>query len=450
MQRAIGLTEIKRVLSPHPLASPEELATLFVETADARDPRASRRAALFDRLDTDANVKVLAFALRGSGKSTELNRFAQEHADRYTVFRLSVRDASLLGQVRIEALLVLAVETLLAGMQANDLPLPDDALQHVYAWFSEAFEYREKDVDSSLHVGAGVDSAASWWGKLVGLRAFLTADIKTGSRVLNKTITRENRRLSELVQQCDLLVKEARTLLWAKRRSELLLVIDDLDKCNLEEADAVFIENPAPLGALSCKAVYTAPMSLRCSPRATELELHFQHVVFPMIKVTERDGVACTPGRSVIREILERRLDVERLVVPEALDLAVDKTGGVLRHLFDVLIDAAFVARQAAERHKRTVARISSEDVRWGLDQLKDQLLKRIGTAGLPAAYRQVETQDLVARIVGLAGKCERVASDEVNLLLMNAHALIEYNGEGWCRLHPLVEEHYGKSLAVR
>jgi GTPase SAR1 family protein len=461
MKRAASLTEIKHVLRPNALVTPEELAALFVETSDARDPQASQRAALFDHLDTDANVKMLVYGLRGTGKSTELNRFAQEYASRYTVFRLSLMDEKVLGQVTAESLLVLISERLLAGMHDIGLPFPDSALQHVYGWFSEAFQYREQDVESSLRVGGGADTSDSWWGKLVGLRAFLTADIRTGSHVLNKTITKENRRISELAHQCDLLVKDARTLLQSTRKKELLLLIDDMDKISLAEADSVLIENPALLGNLSCKAVYTAPMSLRCSPRATEMELHFRPVVFPMIKVTERDGTACVTGRAVIREILERRLEVDRLLEPEALDLAVEKTGGVLRHLFDVLIDAAFAAREAARREVRDAAPISRRaasraapitprNVRWGLDQLKNNLLSRIGTAGLPAAYRRVETEQLVTRLRELAGKCERAVSDEVNQLLMNAHALIEYNGEGWCRLHPLVEEHYGASLAAR
>ncbi len=450
MKRAASLTEIKQVLRPNPLATPEELGALFVETSDARDPQASQRAALFDHLDTDANVKMLVYGLRGTGKSTELNRFAQEYASRYTVVRLSLMDEKVLGQVTAESLLVLIAEKLLTGMHDMGLPFPDSALKHVYSWFSEVFEYREQDIESALRAGAGADTADSWWGKLVGLRAFLTADIRAGSRVLNKTITKENRRISELAHQCDLLVKDARTLLQSKRKTELLLVIDDMDKISLAEADAVLIENPALLGNLSCKAVYTAPMSLRCSPRATEMELHFRPVVFPMIKVTERDGTACGAGRAVIRQILERRLEVDLLLAPEALDLAVDKTGGVLRHLFDVLIDAAFAAREAARREARNAARITPKNVRWGLDQLKNNLLSRIGTAGLPAAYRRVETEQLVTRLRELAGKCERAVSDEVNQLLMNAHALIEYNGEGWCRLHPLVEEHYGASLAAR
>src|SRR5207248_482289 len=202
-------------------------------------------------------------------------------------------------------------------------------LEGMYRWFSEAFEYKEDSVQGSVAAGAGVDVKDTWWGKLLGLRAFLKADIKAGSKILNKTITKENRRLSELVWQCDTLVKEAKLTVREQLGRELVLAIEDLDKCSIAEAETVFIENPAPLASLSCKAVYTTPIFLFCSPQSSVLQADFSTVLIPMIKVTSQDGSPCEPGIEAIRRILECRMDVAALMEEDALQLAINKTGGV-------------------------------------------------------------------------------------------------------------------------
>lgn len=443
MNKAKTLGDIKQVLRPDPLAR-DEIPGFFVETWKARDPMASRRAELADRLAIGENVKVLLAGHAGTGKSTELVKFEDENASRFAVVKFSILREAMLPEVRIEPLLVLTVEAILRRTRELEGAFDEENLEKVYAWFSEAFREEYKERDAVMRVGAGADTSETFWGKLLGLSAFLKADIKSGCRVLNKTITKENRRLSELAFYCDTLVKDAQIALKRKGR-ELLLVIEDLDKCGFSDADELFIQNPAPLANLSCKAIYTFPIWLLYSPRAATLASTFPVVTLPMIKVLEKDGKnIAEEGKRAIRSILAWRLEVAELLDEKALDQAIRLTGGVLRHLFEVLVHAAFVASQAVEHgdRPRDAARIIPQDIRYGLNRLKSALLARLGTVGLPQEYHDVTTEAIFARLRELAGKAERIAPDKINLLLMQAHALIEYNNEGWCRLHPLVEEH--------
>lgn len=447
MKRATTLAEIKRSLNPKPL-KPEELDDFFVETSDARDPFLSRRDEIYERLDAEPNAKVLLAGHAGSGKSTELVKFQAEHHEDYVFVQLSMTEDGEIGNASVEVLLVLIVEAILRAMKTRGVELSEQTLRSVHGWFDEAFQVKEVDLKYTGSVGGGIDSGESFWGKLLGITAFLKADIRTGSGVLSKTITRENKRLSQLAYQCGLIIKEAQLAL-RDRGQELLLITEDLDKVTVGEADDIFVENPAALANLPTKAIFTAPIFLLCNPRAVALESHFVVVTLPMIKVEDPKGKRDTHGWKVIEKILAQRVDLKEWVDRKALMLAITKTGGVLRHLFLVLQQAATSAGQAVRRGKRQQKRITESDVRYGLNRLKSDLLRRIGVMGLPKEFEGITTEHLYQRLEELAGKPQRVASDKVNLLLLQAHALIEYNGDQWHRVHPLVAEHIEMSTGT-
>lgn len=440
MKRATTLAEIKRSLNPKPLKL-EELDDFFVETSDVRDPHLSRRDEIYERLDIEPNTKVLLAGHAGSGKSTELVKFQAEHADRYAFVQISMIEDGEPGNATVEVLLVLIVEAVLRKMDSRGIELSEKTLASVYGWFDETFQVKQKDLQYTGSIGGGIDSGSSIWGKLLGITAYLKADIKTGSGVLSKTITRENKRLPQLAHHCGLLIKEAQLAL-RNGNQELLLIIEDLDKVTVGEADEIFIENPAALANLPAKAIFTAPISLLCNPRAVVLEPHFVVETLPMIKVEEQNGKPYKAGQKVIENILGQRVDLEASIDRRALKLGITKTGGVLRHLFLVLQQAATSAGQAIRRGKRENERITEADVRYGLNRLKSDLLRRIGVMGLPKEFEGISTEDLYERLKELVGKPQRVASDKVNLLLLQSHALVEYNGEQWHRVHPLVAEH--------
>ena len=140
----------------------------------------------------------------------------------------------------------------------------------------------------------------------------------------------------------------------------------------------------------------------------------------------------------MITEILDQRVDLAQCIDTDALELAIAKTGGVLRHLFTVLQQATTAASQSAVQSER----IAKAHVRYGLNRLKGDLLRRIGVMGLPEDFEGITTAQLYERLDELTGQPQRVTSDRINLLLLQAHALIEYNGDQWHRVHPLVAEH--------
>jgi hypothetical protein len=444
---ASDLNTVKIALSPAPLLLSE--LEFFHETSDARDPRLVRRDQIFEHLQTESNTKILLTGHAGCGKSTELVKFQEEHRDKFAFVSFSLIEEAQLSHASIEAILVLIVEKLVREIyETLNLKLNEETLNAVHEWFSEAFEIKENDLKYTGQIGVGADTQNTLWGKLLGVGAYLKADIRTGSHTLHRSITKENRRLSELAYQCNLLIKDAGVAVRKELKRELVLIIEDLDKVELQAADEILIQNPAPIADLACKAIYTAPLWLLCTPRSNVLDSLFKKVNLPMIKVKEKNGEPCEQGRGALKEILRRRMDLDQLVEEEALDLAIEQTGGVLRHLFDVLITAASTAKQGVLREARSEERILLADVRYGLDQLKSELVRRIGVFGLPKEYQseQLTVENMYARLREIVGQPCKLQSDFINLLLMQAHAIIEYNGAGWHCIHPLIAEYLKES----
>lgn len=443
-KRATRIEEIQSVLAPRPLTR-EELGILFEETFQARDPHSLRRDEIATCLKTGNMAKVLVTGHPGSGKSTELVKFQEEHASEYTFVSFSFLKEAQLSQASIESLLVLIVETLVREFRRLDVPLDEKPLEQVYNWFSETFDIHERELDMGLALGGGADTKDTFWGKLLGLSAYLKSDIKAGSRTLNRSVTKENKRLSELAFQCNEVIREALLGIRNRQLPDLVIIIEDLDKVSPEAADAIFIQNPAPLTDLGCRIIFTAPISLLSNPRAGGLDSSgFSKVGIPMIRVCERDGGPCKKGREVLRKILDSRLDVNRLIDTDALDLAVEKTGGVLRHLFEALGKAAETVSQGLSRKTRQLAKIQKQDVRYGLNRLRAELVARVGSWNLPEEYKEhdITTKSMWERVRELSKKPRRLEPDPLNMLLLEGHAIIEYNGEGWHRVHPLIQEH--------
>ncbi len=441
MPPAVTLKEVKKALDPHPLRT-DELDDLFVETSEARDPIINRRREIVDRLEEKEAVKILLAGHPGSGKSTEIVKLCSELDARFTVAQISMIEDGDPGNNTVEVVLVLIVEAVLKALVDLGIEVPNERMRPIEQWFAKTFEVHESKLDYSGDLGGGLDAKRSVWAKMVGLTAVLKADIRAGSARLRKTVREKEHRLGELAKRCRELVQDAQLELYARGR-ELLLIVEDFDKAQIDEATDLFIKNPRPLASLPAKAIFTAPIFLFSNTRVGIVESYFEVEMIPMIKIEDRDKKRSDVGWRIIEEILAERIDLKSdLVARDAVELAIRKTGGVLRHLFQALQYAAIAADQAVRDGRRDAEHITREDVRYGLDRVRGNLARRIGTVGLPEEFRDITTEDLYRRLGQLRGKTQRVESDEVNLLLLQAHALVEYNGEQWHRVHPLVEEH--------
>jgi hypothetical protein len=167
-----------------------------------------------------------------------------------------------------------------------------------------------------------------------------------------------------------------------------------------------------------------------------------------MVKVTQPDG-SRAPGFETVRRLVLRRLE-KRLISDDALDLLIEKTAGVLRHVFEVLNTVSLMTSLRE-------APIRKEHVEYGLKRLRSELATQIAlppekVEGL-VSVKQLYDWLWEAAKSQRAGQPKPRSSEPVVQVLLQSCALVEYNGSGWLGVHPLAQEYLvelGYNLQVR
>ena len=440
---ATTLDAARNNCSPKPLSG-SGIADFWVETDLARDAITDFRLNLKSILAEETSQKVLVHGHRGCGKSTELNKFIAELGKEWLVVALNAGDFLPTSGNEAADVLLAACTRIIEIAKDNDLPVSDKALAPVAAFFDETTRTDTESRESNLDTEAGVNASAGFLGKLIGLKAKLVAALKFGSRTEQSTVHHVRRRKGELcaaVNALGIAVETAWQEKTGDRKARLLLVIEELDKLGLADARQIFVHDGRILSEVAFRAVYTIPVFTFHSADAGSIRSYFEHdLALPMIKVFDSIGKPCKEGREVLTRIVRER--VAASVLPDdALARLIERTGGVLRDIFDAIQTAAQF------NTVRKSGRIDLTAINHALDRM-------VTNIGLQIAYPpedKKEPKQLQQKLADIAkaqanGHTRRAQPDpDIQLLLMSG-ALLEYNGTGWLGVHPLARD-YLKSL---
>jgi len=230
--------------------------------------------------------------------------------------------------------------------------------------------------------------------------------------------------VSNLIQAANDLLDEAVTRLKARGCRDLVLIVDNLDRIVLRDLegglnthDRLFLNRGAQLNALRCHIVYTLPISMVFSPKATALVNVFgrRPDVLPMVKVSEPDSMDNPTGMNVTQEMVRKRL-AEATVAesaafdsPETLNYLCRMSGGHVRNLL-ILIRSACTAAGTLPLTRR----ITEQAVR-GMNNDFERALNR------PEFFETLRQIDQSHDLPG---------SDHDQLLLYNLSVLEYLNGD--------------------
>jgi hypothetical protein len=429
IEPARTLKDIPKVTEPTPLKG-EALKTFYVETDPARDPDFPTSNRLQEYLyESPPPLRLLFASHPGAGKSTELNRLMDHSKNEFWFVYFSVREELNIDTLTSADLILALMEKLYQQGRAEQLIRDKRVIEPIRSWLNEIVKESNirKKVNAEANVGVGIDGLLA---QIVGVIANIKETFLLSHESAETVRQVLKPRIAELRDYCNQVIVEImQNLAQTEPNRKLLIIVDDTDKLDIDVAQQMFVNHSALLSDLHAPIIYTVPLFLIHSPDRVRLESYFDTLTLPMIKTFTTTGKAHESGRQVLRDIVYSRIS-SSLIDSDALNDAITKTGGILRDLLRVIQNASQIARYADERQ------ITVGAVRSSLNRLKTFYSNSVYGRG------DVSTEDLYKKMVDVFhARHGRVPLDERLRLLLYAQAVIEYNGHGWYKLHPLMEE---------
>jgi len=394
--KARDLSDVYDIFDPQEPLRGDKLKEYYVK-------RPSPVESLANILLSEKPLKFLFVGSRGNGKSTELNRLSELVSDTLFVVSFSIKDKLNLFDVDYaDILLVIATEIYESVSDKLSKQLKD----YLDGW-SEKIVVQVKEKQGGLEFGAG-------------FRAIVNLAGKVKTQATTREVTREvmKPRLSDLIDAINKIIIDAERELGKK----ILVIIDDLDKMNLEMSEELFYKHGVELTQPICKIIYTIPQPLLFSNKIRQIVLQYfdDCVELPNIKVKKRNGEIDPDGYKVMREVALRRME-ENLIAEEAMNEAIKSSGGVLREFIRIIRGAANIANM--ENRKR----IEKRDV------------ERVVTDIMNDYIRILNKEDI--KILKEVERTKGKTDEERFQDLLFSLAILEYeNGEIWYDIHPTIK----------
>ncbi len=359
VEPAKTLREAFNAVDPaQPLAAEDNRYVICTDVRGGEDVVSAlfRAISLFDR-----PLHQLCTGHRGCGKSTELLRLKTrlEAAGFEVIYFEADEDLDLNDLVYSDLLLAIA-RRIEIGARERGLSLERE-LKGIERWFAEVVysEDEWRQVERELHAEAALGLGLPESMPLVArLLARLTGQIKTGHIVKNTIRGKLDQQVSHLIAVVNELLARVEVDLRKQKKRGLVVIVDNLDRVALRELgegrtshDALFVEHGEQLRSLACHVIYTVPISMFYSIRATQLTGLFpRYQIVPMIRVRAREGADVSSGLERLKDILRKRVDLDALVEPAALDTLCQACGGHPRHLMALTTYAIDYADEQARR----------------------------------------------------------------------------------------------------
>ena len=366
---------------------------------------------------------------RGAGKSTELLRlqeYLQNQGCFVVYFAADEQDINPEDTEYTDILLACTRHLLESLRNANSKPLRD--------WMRDRWEdLKDLALTEVSFETLSLESQIAQFAKL-------TANVRTVPSLRQKIRDKINPHTTTLIDALNEFIGDAKKHL-PDKSSQLAVIADNLDRIvpfsqdgKRSNLDEIFLDRTEQLKALDCHVIYTIPISMVYSNRATELINNYNDPqVLPMIMVQNPDGSTNEAGLAKIKELIEKR--VKQVNPNQSLE-----TG-----LFD--------SRETLER----LCLMSGGHVRNLLLMMQEAITR---TEDLPitakAAQRAItQARDVYRRtpeegewqILAKVSQTQRILNDEQHRNLLFSRCILEYryyDEEGemqpWYDVHPLIK----------
>ncbi len=419
VKRAESLEEIYDVFDPMKPLEGEYLDKFYVSPYKAN----KQYETLFEQLKgpmlkSKSQDKFLFGGFKGCGKSTELNRLCKdkEILDKFLVVKFSIRNKLNIADFDYKDLLIICAAEIYNCAKAKNIEINEEVLKAIKDWAFQLTIINTEKEEEKIEVGAGIGfGLGSIFEKISGW-------IEFGSEKRKEMRKKIEPKIPELVEHINRMLEEI------KRKTNVLLVVEDIDKLYVGDAEKLFFSYVSPFLQLNCKAIFTFPFALMLFPNWSKISRTFaDSIILPNITIHEKenDRKKIEGNYDIVREIFRKRAN-ENLIDEDALDECIKYSGGVVFDFIRIIRNASNLANVKGK------SKIEKEDIEAIAIRMRNEysFLNEEHIEKLKDVYNK---KDLGG---GKGEEGNRVVMD----LLGSLSVLKYYNSEEWFDVHPIIE----------
>jgi hypothetical protein len=340
---------------------------------------------------------------RGCGKSTELRRTVVNTAitGKYYPVHFSIRDEADINNLDFKDVLLAIGGRMYRSYREQGHRLPQQLENELETWRGKV---EEEIVRGSRFSGVELNGSLDAFFASTGLRMKIEPATR---RELRQVIERDVIGLVDVINKIAIAIQ-------AQENRMPLILIDDLDKPDLNTAREIFHGHRETMLQPNCAIVYTVSSPLFYRP---EFEAIRDRAIFlPNVKLHEQGQARHQrDGYKTMQEFAGKRMNTD-LITSRALNEAVRVSGGVFREM-------ARVMRSSIRRARR--------DGKIELGHVHN------AEAEIRGEYRRLLTAEQRTLLKKVYADNQLDDPDKIGPLLQIL-AILEYaNGEPWCDVHP-------------
>lgn len=293
----------------------------------------------------NTNTCQLYSGHRGAGKSTELLRLKKylENRQFYVVYFAADEEDIDSEDAQYTDILLACTRRLLKDLKEIASPRP------ILDWLKDRWvDLKDLALTPLEFESLEVEAKLAQFAKL-------TANLRAVPELRQKIRETVNPHLISLITSLNQFLNEAKKQL-PNNCTQLALIVDNLDRIvlvnegNRTNHEDIFLDRSEQLQALDCHLIYTVPISMVYSTRATDLrDIYGDPQILPMIMVNTLKGEVYQPGLKKVKEVIKKRvrqiapelsLETEIFDSPQTLDRLCLISGGHVRNLLLLTQDA--------------------------------------------------------------------------------------------------------------
>jgi hypothetical protein len=372
------------------------------------------------------NTLLFLAGMRGSGKTTELTKYAKNMHKRDCFFCVTCNldDALDMNDLEYMDILIFQIERLFEEARDAELKISEEIIGSLQKWFMERIHEANRSIKVEngfeIEVKAETPSFFSFLQITGKLKSNLSGSKENAEKI--RTVFKNNftdfaKKVNEFIEHINVELRKTNLA------RELLFIVDGMEKTSTPDIRRkVILGEFERIKQITVNTIFTLPIELMAE--SSRLMQRNEVVSFPFIKLREKDGRVCEEAVKVFEEFTYKRID--KALFDNADDTvrnAILYGGGSPREYLRVLqfanmyadenkgvMDNAALEKGVSKLAAKTSQYITEED----LKQLKT--LKDANVTQRPIPYGP-EWQDLLEKLI-----------------------VLEYNDGTYKRVNPVVE----------